>query len=693
MADTRGSIVVDTFRAGMDRRRERVAGVPGALWTLENGHITRGGDIERAKKLVPVYTLPEGTHSLAAVRGQLYVFGSDDIADEVPLGVQYQRLVAPGSPSFTGVLDVGAFSGLNYVIAEYDDGNVYHYYDGTRVNDWDAFVSASPEAIAARLADKVNGSEIATASAFGAVVTVTATTPGTGFTISVGSVNGGGDSSEDITVTQLQANLSGVAEVRATADVTITGGSAGTLNKITSITVNGIEMMSGAASWTGSNAATAIIVAGLITNLSDDHGYTAAVDGAIVTISAPVAAGDTANGFAVVVTTTGDVTTSADAAMAGGVTEVDSVAQVERVTVSGTTEIEDTFTITLDSVEYKVTGLASGMGTSVFTHKSRVWSTVGSEWRYSMLFRPDIWDPANVTTDNDAGAINISEDTSGNADLVGASVYQGLAAVFSGDLITLYSIDVDPDNNAYSDSLENTGTVAGKSIVRYGNNDLYYLDYTGVRSVQARQGTVAPYVTDAGSPIDPFIQDYIKTLTQAQLFNARAVIEPADGRLWLALGERVFVLSRFPDAGINAWSYYTPGFEVEAFARIGKKLYVRSGNTIYLYGGEDGETYPDAAETPVRVGLPYIGNILIFKELTGFDIACTNEWEIDILYDPENEDRSFPIGVLAEITYNELHVSAAGPGAVFAPSLVCSAAGRATLSSLAMHYDVVRKVA
>lgn len=692
MAET-GSIVVDTFRAGMDRRRERVAGVPGALWTGENCHITRGGDIERAKKFVPVFTLPEGTHSLAAVRGQLYVFGSDDIANEVPLGVQYQRLVAPDSAVMIGVVDVGAFSGKNYVAAEYDDGDLFHYYDGSRVSDWDAFVAATPTAIAARLADKVNSSTVATAAAFGAVITITAKTPGTGFTISVNSVNGGGDSSEDITVTQLQANLAGVAEVLATADVTITGGTLGSLNKITSITIDGVEMMSDEAAWTGSNAATAIVVAGLITNLSDDHGYTAAADGAVVTITAPVGSGDTENGLTVVVTTTGDVTVSADATMTGGVTEVDSVAQVERVTVSGTTEIEDTFTITLDSVEYKVTGLASGMGTSVFTHKSRVWSTVGSEWRYCMLFTPTVWDPANVTTDNDAGAINISEDTSGNADLVGASVYQGLAAVFSDDTITLYSIDVNPDNNAYSDSLENTGTIAGKSIVRYGNNDLFYLDYTGVRSVQARQGTVAPYVTDAGSPIDPFIQEYLKTLTPAQVQAAKAVIEPQDGRLWVAVGERIFVLSRFPDAGINAWTYYSPGFEVDAFARIGKRLYVRSGNTIYLYGGEDGETYPAADESIVRVGLPFLGNLLIFKELEGFDIACTNEWDVDILYDPENEDRTFPVGAIAEITYNEMHISAAGPGAVFAPSLVCAAAGRATLSSLAMHYRVVKKVA
>jgi len=688
----KGSITVDNFRLGMDRRRKRVAGQPGALWTLENGHVTRGGDIERCKAFVPTYTLPEGTRSLAATRGQLYVFGSSDIANEVPLGVQYQRLVAPSSPSLVSVLDANAFSGKNYIVAEYSNGNVYHYYDGTRVSNWDAFVTATPDAIAERLADKINASDIAIAAVFGAVITVTARVAGTGFTISVGAVDGGADATQSIAVTQLQANLSGVAEVDATATVTITGGTAGALNKITSITVDGTEMMSDEALWSATNDATAIVVAGRITNLSDDHGYTASVVGAVITITAPAGAGDSVNGFVVVVANEGDVTVTSSGAMAGGVTEVDSVAQVERVTVSGVTEIGDTFTITLDSEEFRVTGLASGMGTSLFVHKQRVWSPVGSVWRYCSLGDPTLWNPATGPPE-DGGAINISEDTRGNARITGASVYQGQAAVFSEDLISLYNIDVNPDNNAFSDALENTGTVAGHSVIRYGNNDLFYLDFSGVRSVQARQGTVAPYVTDAGSPLDSFIQDYLKTLTQQQVRDARAVIEPQDGRLWLAVGERIFVLSRFIEAGISGWSYYAPGFEVEAFARVGKKLYVRSGDTIYLYGGEDGNTYPAVNELPVSAGLPFLGNLLEFKELEGFDIACTNEWEIDVLYDPDNEDRSFPIGVIAGVTYNEMHVSAAGPGAVFAPSLTCTAAGAATLSSLAMHYSKVNRVA
>lgn len=47
-------LAISDFKFGMDRRRKRISGVPGTLWTLKNAHISRGGDIERAKKQVTV---------------------------------------------------------------------------------------------------------------------------------------------------------------------------------------------------------------------------------------------------------------------------------------------------------------------------------------------------------------------------------------------------------------------------------------------------------------------------------------------------------------------------------------------------------------------------------------------------------------------------------------------------------------
>lgn len=691
-------LAIDSFSAGMDRRRKRVAGVPGSLWTLKDAHITRGGDIERRKRFVTAYSLPAGSYSLAGIRSQPYTFGSADLAATTPLGVQYQRLQAPSTPAMTMVLDAKPFQGKLYVIAEYADGNVYHFYDGTRVSDWDNVVAPTADDVAERLAQKLNRSSAVRAKAFGATVEITARVPGTAFTIAGSATDGsgGGDTTETLTVTQLQANVAGVAEVLATAVFEITGGTNDPgSDTINSVTVDGVEILAAAVDWSGSNAATAIRVAAEINNGTALHGFTAVLAGAEITLSAAPGTGAAPNTDVLDVTTTGSVTVTADAALAGGVTAVAAVAQVEKAVITGLIQQSDTFLVTINSVDYKVTGLAAGMGTSVYVDKQRLWSTAGRLWRYCMLGRADIWDPANAEPNNDAGFIDLMETTEVTDAALAATRYQNLAAVFSQNFIALYSLDVDPTLIAVADTLDNTGTDAPKSIVRYGNNDVFYLDATGIRSLRARDASNAPFVSDVGNAVDTFVQEVLATLTQDQAVDAIAAIEPRDGRYWLAAGGYVFVLSFFPADKISAWSYYQPDEfndkSVSALVRIAKQMYVRAGDTVFLYGGVDNDEYPEEDESPVEIEMPFLsaGTLASFKEWIGFDLACTNEWEIVVLYDPNNELRSVELGRLTKSTFNEMNTGLNGKTSMVAPKLTCRRAGAATISSMALHYNKV----
>lgn len=680
----------------MDRRRERVAGTPGTLWLGENVHVTRGGDIERRKIFVEDYSVA-GTFGMVSLRSQLYVFGSADLSASMPNGVQYQRLQAPSGSAMTKLLDAKAFRGSIYAVAEYADGHVYHFYDGSRLTDWDVIAEdmADFSTVAAALARKIEANDAVEVLAFGSSLTVTAKVAGTGFSIAKSTVDGGAAADQDITLTTVQANVSEVEEVRATAAIELVGGTEDLgENTISSILVNAVELLSSAVSWAGTNASTAIRLAAAINVGFDDHGYSASVADTTVTISAAPGTGATPNGYVVDVTTTGDVIVEADAAMAGGVTAVEAVAQIVRATLSGTFEVEDTFTLTIDGEAYTVSGLASGTGRSIFVGHQRIWSPVGSLMRYSMLNRGDIWDPANVTADNDAGFLNVASETDGNEDLVIAARYQGLTAFYSPSLVTIYQLDVNPANFAYSNSLENTGTRAAQSVIRYGNNDVFYLDITGIRSLRARDASNAPFVSDIGNAIDPFVQEYLATLTNQQVRDAVAAIEPRDGRYWLALGERILVLSYFPGAKISAWSYYTPtefgGDAIQAIVRLDKRLYVRAGDSIYVYGGADGDQYPDDDEVVGTVELPFLSGKTpaTIKTLTGFDLAATNTWECEIAFDPNNADKTINVGRLEKITFSEKNkIKIPGETSMVAPKLVCSKGGAATISMLAIHYE------
>lgn len=683
-------LFIADFKFGMDRRRKRVSGVPGTLWTLKNGHITRGGDIERAKKFVAAYSLPAGTFGLAKVSTQLYTFGSADLAGSMPRGVLYQRLQAPNSSAMTRVLEVKAFSGLLYVVAEYADGNIHHFYDGSRVTDWDAKADSNSDVttLAEYLAAKVNASSVVSASSSAGTITLVSLTPGTAFTTSVGVVNRGADNTQSIAVSTVQANVAAVAETRATGTVTVAGGTAAPgVNTVSNVLVNGVSLMAVAVNWSGSNSTTAAAVAQAINNQTAIHGYSAAAVGATVTITAAPNTGATPNGYGITAVGTGDVSLSHSGLMSGGVAAVTAVAQIDVVVLGGLYETQDEYTITVNGTNYTATGRASGMGVSAFPHKQRMWSVAGTLFEGSKLTDPADWNDASTSSGN--VTLDASNESEGSERLVCVGEYSSYAAVFGRTQIRLYQIETDATLISFYQSLDNTGTLAARSVVSYGNNDVYYLDPTGIRSIRARDVLNAAYVSDVGTALDSFVREHIRALAKDTVSRAAAVVEPIDGRYWLAMGERIYVLSYFPTSKITAWSYYEPGFSVSDFVRIGDALYARGGDTIYLYGGVSGTEYPAANETPITVELPFLSanSPANEKHTKEFGIACTNEWDIDMLIDPNDEAKVVNVGKINRTNFHLPEARVVGDTTHVALKLVCSSAGDATLSSLILSFD------
>jgi hypothetical protein len=678
---------ISNFEYGMDRRRPQDSGVPGTLWILKNGVISRGGDVVGAKKFVEEYTLPEGTHGMALTNGQPYVFGEG--ADPgVPPGVIYQQ-VATGGSSVVRILDAKPFDGLMYVVAEYDDGSIFHFYDGTRVTGWDTLAgdNSSFEQVADYLARKLEAGGTVRCVVSGNLIIITAKEAGTAYTITTATVEANAENPTAVD-TELTANVAEVEEVLSTGTVQVTGGAQGGSNRITSVTVDGTELLQVPVPWVNSNASTAVSLSNGINNNSETSGYTAEASGSTVTISAAPGTGTTPNGFVVVSTTTGVVTT-ADGNMSGGVDYVAPVAQVYSVAISGDTfDYEDAWHITIDGTTYKSTGMAAAMGTSVFVFKSRMWSTSGSLLRYCVLNDASDW-TTTTSPATDAGFINISSVTEGARRLIGLAKYNGMLAIFSSEVITLYTISTDATENEFFDTLESTGALAPRCIVGYGNTDVYYLDNNGIRSIRARQSTDSPFVSDVGSAFDDFVQEIMRDSNADEIDRAVAAIEPVDGRYMLAIGGKIVVLSYFPASKITAWSYFEPGFTVTDFARHGRNLYVREGDVIRVYGGFDGNIYPDEDETPVLVETPFTtaNDPAGRKDLQGFDAALDGDWVTKVLPDPTDPDKEIDVGVINRTTYANQDAKLPGKSTHVAFRMTCSSDGYRRLSSLALHYD------
>ncbi len=472
-------------------------------------------------------------------------------------------------------------------------------------------------------------------------------------------------------------------------DVNLSGG---VTNAVTSITVDGVEILNSRINWSSSNSAVASNIATQIDSYNSSPEYTADASAATVTVSAAAGSGAGPNGFTIAVTKVGDVSVSTPADFAGGVAAVSGQPQINTVTVGGTFEVGDKFNVQLGSSNFGYVGNPDTVGKTALTFKTKIYSVIDSMMHFCGVNGPTIWDRENNDTPG-AGFINMAAQDEGSETLFAAAVYQGNLAVFARSAIQIWSVSADDAANTFLQVVKNTGTRSRRGVASYGNNDVFYLADSGIRSIRARDSSNAAYVSDVGTPIDPLVTDYLSGLSDTVIEDAVAVLEPIDDRFWLAVGTRIFVFSYFPGSKISAWSYYDLaddiGAAITAFARVDEKIYARSGDKIYLYGGAAGTTYPSASEIAVTVELPFLtaGTPGTVKNIEGFDAALTGQWTVVLQVDPTNTSATVNVGTIAETTYPVKRAVVQTGTTHFAPKLTCNAAGAATLSNITVHYE------
>ena len=680
---------IQDFRAGMDSRRMAVLSVPGSLLSLVNAHINRGGEIEKRLAFVEQVALPANTFGLTAVGGTLYTFGSVSsvtLPAEAPPNLVYQQLAHPTGAAMAKVIQVSAFAGLPYVIAQYEDGAIYHFYNGTRHAEFveararasfnvtagtaggvsatasftitggvntpsDQITSiragtlailtqpvqhnGSNSSTATAVANAINafvGNPDFTATASGATVTITAVTPGTQF-------NG----------LALVINRTGGFTVGSVVNM-----AGGIDNAITNITVDGVKVIGEPIKHTGSNATTAAAVAAAINEFQSAPEYRALAVGNKVNVIIQ-SAGTIHNGKSMVITTTGDVTTS-----------VTSVALANGTNLVTTPAGSETYL----PGEYSKPA------------KSKMYTTAGSLLHFSGIENPL---EANESA-KEAGFINLANNAEGSERLTAIANYQQNLAVFSERTVQIWFVDVTVLANQQLQVLSNTGAIAPRSVQEIGDSDVFYLSESGIRSLRARNVSNAAFATDIGNPIDTLVLEDINA-DRLRVRESRAVLEPRDGRYILAIGNKCYVFSYFPASQVSAWSVYEPGFEVTDWAIVGRRLYCRGDdNKLYLLGGLDGTTYDD---TEVVAYVPYIDGKqpATKKSFMGIDMACEGVWKVEIATDPNNQTALQTVAYIEETTFAKSNAAFAARSTHLAVRLTSQNNGYARVGSMLLHFE------
>ncbi len=289
------------------------------------------------------------------------------------------------------------------------------------------------------------------------------------------------------------------------------------------------------------------------------------------------------------------------------------------------------------------------------------------------------------------GVIAMSTHAEGAEELTGLARYDEYAAIFSRRVIQTWYVDPDPTLNRQAQTLENIGTTAPRSVTQFGDGDVFFLDLSGIRSLRARDSSNSAATSDIGSPIDTLVVEQADLVGDAEVARAIGIIEPRDGRFWLALHDRIYVFSYFASNKVSAWTEYLPGFAVDDMLVFNDRVWIRSGDDIYVYGSQSGAfSYSDNVG---RVWLPYLDADQPYRQkiLSGMDAALRGTWDVAVGMDPNDQVIQDRVGTLDRTTFGIEQIPVHGQfnhiSARFLVKRPASDTEPAVLSSVAIHFQ------
>ncbi len=320
---------------------------------------------------------------------------------------------------------------------------------------------------------------------------------------------------------------------------------------------------------------------------------------------------------------------------------------------------------------------------AVETFRGKAYAVRDVDFYGSDLYDPVNWDPA---ANKGAFVTDVAMQSAGMYPLVAVGVFQGQLVLFGSNGIQVWEVDPDPAKNYLVRSLTNNGCISALSVLNFGNFDSVYLSASGIRSLEARQSVDLMSVSDIGTPVDDVVSQFVAGLTIDEVKRyCISIVEPQDARLWMSFGDVIMVHSFYKGSDVAAWSTYTPGFLVEGMATLFNRTYVRSGDTIYIYGGVDNETY-DTAKAEVWTPFHHADKPATMKAFTGFDLGCTGEWNVKVATDPRRPDVSDHVGKVTDTTFAEPSETLNYYSTHMSLVLESEFEGPARLANAAMHY-------
>lgn len=371
--------------------------------------------------------------------------------------------------------------------------------------------------------------------------------------------------------------------------------------------------------------------------------------------------------------------------MSGGIDATTGIAQVSTVTIGGTFQVNDQFTITINdpirgALVFGFGDVTNEIATAIINFGSKMWAAVGPLARASAVNDATRWNSGTG-----AGFLSMATNQGGLHSISSFVPYQNKLAFLGRRASQIWSIDPDLALCRLAQRLDNFGTIARRSPIAYGTDDAFLLTDSGIRSLQQSKPTDAASTVDVGTAIDTLITAAIAA-NPTTAAEAHSIIDPTTGSFWLMLNTKLYVLSKYSRTGVEGWSIYDDIPNFEHFVDHNGRLYARAGNAVYLYGGADNATY-DTCEAEVT--LPYIDGRkkATWKQWTGMDLAVQGLWTVYGNTNPENPTAEDVLCRQAVPRFHDLRNAIDQNAPAIKLRFVSTAAERALISAVVLHHD------
>lgn len=127
-------VTLNAVKGGIDRLRVKGGPSPNNLFDGLNCYIDASGVPTSRDGTSISYQLPPGTKGMTAANGELVVF-SHEVVGPMPAGVTLEVLTNPNNPAspildihYAGPFLADASGAILYVVAEFENGDVFHYW-------------------------------------------------------------------------------------------------------------------------------------------------------------------------------------------------------------------------------------------------------------------------------------------------------------------------------------------------------------------------------------------------------------------------------------------------------------------------------------------------------------------------------------------------------------------------------------